>query len=544
MKPFDCKQRAGPGARTALTVLAALGAASAAASDEVPADDAKKVDTIVIERRNIFDLDNPDEDKRLYRFANRLHVVTREETIRKQLLFATGDVVDKRLIEETERILRANRYLYDVSVTAKENPAGNIDVHVQTRDVWTLMPEFSFSRSGGENRTQFGFEESNLLGLGQRILLQHVDDVDRTSTSFEFTDRHFGTSWVGIGFKVAENSDGHLRILNVTKPFHALDARRAFGVSAFDNDRREALYVLGDEAAEYRHERRYFSLFGGLSTGLKGGWVQRFTAGFVHDDNRYSVALEPTLPAVIPANRKLVYPYIGVEILEDRFQKTTNTNQIERSEDFFLGTRILATLGWSDTGLGADRDALVYSASASGSVGSLKRRALLWSVEAGGRVERGDSVNATSRVTARYYARRSEKDLFLVLIDALRGHEIDLDAPIEIGGDSGLRGYPLRYQSGDSRMLLTLEQRYYTDWYPWRLFRVGGAIFFDIGRTWGDDPLGGPNLGWLKDVGFGFRLAPTRFGTRKVAHIDIAFPLDGDPSIDDVQILLQAKSSF
>ena len=48
----------------------------------------------------------------------------------------------------------------------------------------------------------------------------------------------------------------------------------------------------------------------------------------------------------------------------------------------------------------------------------------------------------------------------------------------------------------------------------------------------------------MKNVGVGLRLAPTRFSTSKVAHLDFAFPLDGDPSIDSVQILLEAKSSF
>jgi hypothetical protein len=49
----------------------------------------------------------------------------------------------------------------------------------------------------------------------------------------------------------------------------------------------------------------------------------------------------------------------------------------------------------------------------------------------------------------------------------------------------GLRGYPLRYESGTSRGLLTVEQRFYTDWYPFRLVRFGAAIFGDVGRTWG-----------------------------------------------------------
>jgi hemolysin activation/secretion protein len=76
------------------------------------------------------------------------------------------------------------------------------------------------------------------------------------------------------------------------------------------------------------------------------------------------------------------------------------------------------------------------------------------------------------------------------------------------------------------------------------LFRVGGAVFADYGRTWGANPLGEPSRGWLADVGFGLRFAPTRTGSRKIVHVDIAFPLHGDESIDSVQILIESKRRF
>ena len=61
---------------------------------------------------------------------------------------------------------------------------------------------------------------------------------------------------------------------------------------------------------------------------------------------------------MIPDDRKLVYPYLGIELLEDDFDTSINTNQIGRTEDFFMGTRVTASLGWSDTSFDADRDAL------------------------------------------------------------------------------------------------------------------------------------------------------------------------------------------
>ena len=55
---------------------------------------------IIIEKRNIFDLSDPEEDKWLYRWANRLHVVTRDKVIASQLLFESGDRFSGRLLDE------------------------------------------------------------------------------------------------------------------------------------------------------------------------------------------------------------------------------------------------------------------------------------------------------------------------------------------------------------------------------------------------------------------------------------------------------------
>ena len=499
---------------------------------------------VILERRNIFDLSDPEENKWLYRWANRLHIVTREKVIDSQLLFRPGDEYSSRLLEESERILRSNRFIFDADIEPVHYENGEVDLRVTTQDVWSLTPDLSFSRSGGENSGSIGLEETNLLGRGQLLRLKWIETVDRTSTRFEFEDRNLGQTWWRTFLRFADSSDGNTKFVSLVRPFHALDARWSAGGWMLIDDKRTALYRLGDEAAEYRHERDYHTVFGGWSRGLRDGWVRRWSTGVVYDDNRFSEAKDPTLPAVIPEDRKLVYPYLGIEVLEDDFDTSSNTNQIGRTEDFYMGTRFTASLGWSDTSFDADRDALIFSASANTSFGSLDKTALLLDLRSDGRRESGQTKNAKTRLNARFYHRQSEKRLFFMTLSGTAGHDLDLDNPVQLGGKSGLRGYPLRYQTGDSKMLFTIEQRYFTDWYPWRLFRVGGAVFADVGRTWGDNPIGEPNLGWLKDVGFGLRLAPTRFSTNKVAHIDFAFPLDGDPSIDSVQILLEAKQSF
>ena len=113
-----------------------------------------------------------------------------------------------------------------------------------------------------------------------------------------------------------------------------------------------------------------------------------------------------------------------------------------------------------------------------------------------------------------------------------------------LGGDAGLRGYPLRYQAGTRRALFTVEERFYTDLYVWRLFRIGGAAFFDLGRAWGGDVVNTVNPGWLGNAGVGLRIVSARAAFSNVLHVDLAFPTNATPDIKKVQFLVKTRASF
>ena len=67
------------------------------------------IGSVSITNSNIFDLDDPEENKALYRLANKLHVTTRQNVIQQQLLFSPGERFSLQSLEETERLLRENR---------------------------------------------------------------------------------------------------------------------------------------------------------------------------------------------------------------------------------------------------------------------------------------------------------------------------------------------------------------------------------------------------------------------------------------------------
>ena len=89
------------------------------------------IGSINIANQNIFDLERPDEDRALFRLANRLHVTTRPAVIKNQLLFEPGARFSGQAIAESERIIRANRYIQKVSIVPVRQQNGVVDINVE-----------------------------------------------------------------------------------------------------------------------------------------------------------------------------------------------------------------------------------------------------------------------------------------------------------------------------------------------------------------------------------------------------------------------------
>ena len=528
----------------------ALSAESCTADASQELDDAwleqheARIGDVILDTRDVFETDKPDEDKALFRLANFLHINTRANTISSQLLFASGDLYSRRLLDETERLLRENRYLYEAQIYPVRYCDGIVDVVVRTRDVWTLKVGASGSRQGGQNKTNVEFEELNLFGFGTKLGINMRSTVDRDSVIFEYSDPHLGGSQARLSTKFIDSSDGQTTSFLLDRPFFALDTHWSAGVEFLSDDRIETLYDLGEPQAQLGHSRTYGQIHGGRSRGLQDGWVSRWSAGLVHDSSRFSAVEDSTSPLPVPGERTYTYPFLRYERLEDRYTTTQNHDQIGRTEDLYLGTHLLAELGYSSNLFGGANDALLFRLNAGTGIGDPDKT--LWMLNTGlsGRVENGQAVNTRLVADAGYYRRQSDTRLLYIGASVLAAVSPDLDDPVYLGGDNGLRGYPLRYQGGDGKAFLTVEQRFYTDWYPFRLARVGGAVFAEVGRTWGRNALGDTGLGWLGDVGFGLRLSPTRSGRSHVVHLDVAFPLNASADIDNVQFLLETRRSF
>lgn len=480
-----------------------------------------------------------------YKVANGLHISTHSQTVRAQLLFRSGEPFHRRVLDETERLLRGKRYLNEavITLTDYDQADNTVDVQVRVHDVWTLSPGLSFGRKGGENSTRVKFEDTNFLGLGKQISLARSSDVDRSSWRLAYVDPNLFGSWWNLSTAYSTMSDGSEKALALARPFYALDSRWSADVSASDLTNSISRYSLGQRVERFDMQEREFSFGGGVSTGLRDGWVTRYLGGFRYDDRAFD-AREDDPDAAIPADRTLSYPWIGIEVLEDNYLSTRNLDQIGRTEDVYLGRSARMELGFASTAFGSTRDAVVLNGSLQAGAELGAERYLINSMGMHGRLEGGELTNGVLDANTRFYLRQSERSVLFAAATASLTSNLDPEQQLLLGGDNGLRGYPLRYQAGTANALLTLEERFYSSWQPLKLFNVGAAVFFDAGRSWGHDDHAAAPEGWLKDVGIGLRLGSARSGLGNVLHIDLAMPLDRANGIDAVQLLVETRKSF
>lgn len=539
-------------ARWLLASCAALGSAMAAESDPAQGIPSlagleaagARIGEIRVDTQNIFDLSIPEEDNALFRLANGLHIRTRPDVIRRALPFRSGEPFSVRVIEEAERLLRANRYLYDVNVRPIAFHDGIVDLEVTTRDTWTLNPSLNFSRSGGANKSSVTLREYNLLGRGLSIGFARTSDVDRNGTEFSLFQDHAWSGGSSISYAYASLSDGKRQSFSVAQPFYALDTRKAAGVSASQNDRIDSIYTDGSAVAQFRHKQDGAEAFAGWSDGNIAGFARRYSAGVTYQSDTYRLEPAKAPPAQLPVDQRIAAPFLRYEVIEDNFERVKNRDLIERPEYFAMGFRLSAQISRSVTALGANRNLWLYSGTVSDGFTVFGDHQLLASASLTGQYGSEGVERQLWSASTRYYVPQSSRAVLFVGLAGDVARNPNPGDQLLLGGDNGLRGYPLRYQSGERRALITMEQRVYSDWYPFRLFRVGGAAFCDMGRAWGGPYENTMNRGWLGDCGFGLRILSARSAFNNVVHADVAFPTHHDPDIKSVQFLVKISTTF
>lgn len=493
----------------------------------------------------IFDAQDPGENNWFYLALNRLHFHTRPSTLRKQMIIEPGQALDPDRLRENERLLRENDYLVDAMILPAEVCADGISLLVVARDVWTLSPSASASRSGGDNSTGAGLSEKNLFGTGQRLALGYFQDADRNGYGVNYANPQLFSRHTQLEVEYFDTSDGLAYGAELTKPFYQLDTRWAAGASFGHEELEETIEVNDIEINRYQYTQTSRDAWLGWSPGLKNDRVHRWMLGFTLDETDYtSVTPGPSFP---PEDQRLRYPWVGWEYLEDRYWVATNISRSNRQEDIPLGTTLTVQAGYASRQNGSSREAVIGNVEASHTASIGDHHLMQIETYVNGLYDVQDDApdGLFFGAEAHYYFFINALNRWYARAAFDGGRNLSVDEQITTGGGDSLRGYPSDIQRGNRRWLVTVERRRFTDIHLLNLAWLGGAAYVDAGRTWDTEgPALTDNDRTLSNLGLGLRLSPSKFRVERVLHLDVAFPLVERDRVDDYQIIVAGRVEF
>lgn len=485
---------------------------------------------IVVRRKNVF-ATGTDADQRFpYALANKLHVVTREQFVRDELLFREGDLYDPQVIVESERVLRARPIFRYVRVTPQPPVNGVVDVLVETEDVWTTAVQVSYGTAGGESFYRAGILEQNFLGTGKVVGGFVRQDIDRFVRGVSYRDpRFFSTRWTfftGYG----KDEKGREWVTSLERPYYSVLVPHSEGGEIRLLEDEDRLFENGDEVATFRHKTDDLRLFASRALSRRHERVRRVSVAHLREEDEFSDVRGIRRPA-LPGRRVVSAVVAGFEFQNLDYVKRRGVLTFDRDEDINRGWEWRVEAGPSLETLGATRD---------GSVGRFQvkrifepRAGHLWfnHADLDGRYDGGRIRDGVLRIRSQYFlvGWRPEHTASL-RVHLIGSRHLDPENQFLLGGDSGLRGYKVRQLSGSKSALFTLENRRVV-LYDWlHLVTVGWAVFADAGAAW--DAHQSPRFNdFLSDVGAGIRFAPSRSVDPGLIRLDLAYALqDNDRS--------------
>ncbi|MDB4950417.1 MAG: hypothetical protein JWM27_3066 [Gemmatimonadetes bacterium] len=545
-----------PATRSALCAALLLGAGGRAHASPAPAGGAGATDggmvcpggritEVFVDNNSVFETDGA-EARRFqwaYRLANRLHVRTREEVIRRELLFHEGDCYDPAMLEDSERILRASPFIADADVFGVRQADGSYHVVVQTRDEWSTRLEAQVR--GSAELSGVELREDNLLGTGQHVSAFVWDEHGERVYGASYGTTQLAGTHVNAYLEVAHTPVGASFRERLAYPFRGETGRFAV-LQQVEQEEDYFEYLGRKDGARVQYlfpqRRRSFDVGAVTRLGHRGN-LTLFGVGLTGEwiDYPRGVRVNGLAADVLPAAPDS--SVLGLDSISDlrvvflagqrnvHFDRRRALDAVRGAEDVRLGAEVELGVGRSLTAFSSGDDIAL-------DLGMFVAGDLPGGILAGGRMlvqGRRDNEapsglaewrDVFSQLDAWAYWRPTPEGHHTVVaaVQGAGGWHTDVPFQLTLGSQAGLRGFTRHAYTGERRAVVTLEDRAYLAWpYP-QLFDLGTAVFVDAGKSWaGRDPFGATTPLQVS-VGAGLRLAFPP-DSRRTYRLDVAYPV-------------------
>nr|WP_315155836.1 hypothetical protein [uncultured Flavobacterium sp.] len=131
-------------------------------------------------------------------WGNKLHLKSKDYTIRKVLLIHENEPLDSLMVKESMRLIRTQRFVNSIAIHLEMIPESpdSVAVFIQVLDSWSLIPNASFSNT----ETTLKLRERNFLGQGHEIRGEYTKRFDdgQNGHLLQYTVNNFRKTFIKL----------------------------------------------------------------------------------------------------------------------------------------------------------------------------------------------------------------------------------------------------------------------------------------------------------------------------------------------------------
>ena len=473
------------------------------------------------------------------RAVRAVHATTRPQVVRRLIIQGIGAQCRELARAESERILRAQPFIAEATITPHAMPDGSVVLEVVTVDELEWLVDVGVKGSSPfVNRVKLG----NANIGGEAIALQGVWSAARGPYRDTYGARFMDYQLLGRPYQ--------LMLAGTRRPLggdwtalagHAFltDLQRVAWRTA-TGERSEYIPLLREsvDAPSVRIKRSFTDIGGIVRLGAPGR-LSLFGASYTREydsgDNEYIRVTRNGLVRDSTAVTDSIHPYRSGRInglwgvRNIHFLRVTGFDALSATQDVREGFQLGLLGGRSLAVLGSENDDIFLSADMYAGVGSPTTFAAM-QVQGEGRQDyntnRWDGIISSGR--GAIYQRMTPRQTLVVDGEWSGGWRQRLPFQLTLGDErGGVRGYRDSQAAGAQRAVARLEDR----WYIGRiraLADLGLAPFFDAGRLWAGDAAFGANTPVRLGTGISLLAAvPPR--SKRLFRLEVGYPLSKDP---------------
>jgi hypothetical protein len=498
---------------------------------------------------------------------NIFHITTRADAVRREVLLRPGQTWDQDKVDETARKLRDPLFSsLAVVVPVRSAQAGAVDLLVVTRDIWSLRFNSNYElQSSKLTYLTLSLSENNLLG--RRKLLAAVFEMDQGAFSLGplYIDKNVAGQRLDLRVRggalfnrESREYEGSASSVTFARPLWSLDSRWGAGVEwshryAIDRAFRrtdlrtyDAPETAEDDLVPWQFRQRSASIDTHVVRGFGDTVEQRVKLGHDLDSQRPEVYGLPAVSDqvrdafvrdVLPRSERTSVLYVGYEMFTPRFRAVRNVETFDLAEDQRYGPDLDTQAGIGLQTLGSDATFGRFSATGGWTLPLGEDGLVRAAAQVSLRLQEGELIDNSASGLLRVVTPSFTSGRVLLEVRAATLWNDTQNRFVTVGGDNGLRGFPINEFEGQRRFVTQVEYR--SRALRLLLARLGGVAFYDLGGA--AESFGSMRL--HHNVGVGVRALIPQMSPEPF-RFDLSFALDGPDAGFPGRIIAGYRQAF